>query len=105
MASLAKVGPHPWAPGEHFEGDPLPPSCTVRLEPHVKGAGAAPAGLVRTASETVERVEGAAGGASGPRGGDRNANASNLNELPLPATAWLTLLGLGAALAIRRRQA
>jgi hypothetical protein len=23
-ASLVKVGPHQWAPGEHFEDDPLP---------------------------------------------------------------------------------
>lgn len=59
----------------------------------------------RTASETVEWVEGSAAGASGPRGSGRNANASNLNELPLPATAWLTLIGLGAAWALRRRRA
>jgi hypothetical protein len=58
----------------------------------------------RTASETVEWVEGAAASASGPRGGGRSANASNLNELPLPATVWLVLLGLGAALRIKRRR-
>lgn len=61
----------------------------------------------RTASETVEWTESGAGRASGPRGGGRNANANGSHDLPLPASGWLALLGLAAAIGFsaRRRRA